>query len=963
MANNNFKRFAGGIQVKYELPSDPTEGKVGEIYGNTTKNMLRICVSTSPLTWQDLFIWAGSEDYATLFWDNVNGKWAENSLLRINNNLVYTPDTAFGAELTIRAGSATDPFGAGGGLNLLVGEGDAGLGEINTNAKTIRNTNGTNAEFLLDAGEATTPGEKGSKLKLAAGAGGTGADQGDLEVSAFDLFLNATNLIKVSTKHDTAPVTSDSASLYYNSFWNRYEYYDGTNWKFIDLKGLNVVDLYDETEITLPATTATTIDNITIITGMVVAFTAIGSPGYYHATVDTGNITWREIPIGQAADGTFTLGDKIFIKYGDVYQLNEMYYTGSAWVANLLRGTVIDSTVHWDGTKWAENTGILTTETSIYRPDENTADANTPDALEILGANKTAGTGDGGDIVIQGGSSLGGLQGKVKFSGHLIDIDAKHTSDPTTTTAGNLYFNETLNKYRFFNGVFWYNIEGPRSLTVVNLKDDTTTALPSTIGVAISTFSQTGTTVTVDTTTNHGLSLDDPVKISEVDIDDWVVGTTYALDDIVEYDGITYISLQATNTGNQPDTSPLWWDVVGVEGSFIVSNVNSATQFEYEAPYSGAASGINGIAQTFTVDSEFPNNGDYVIFTAITTPPEDNNHIYRADISGVNVTWVKPSLGQSSSGDVVTGDGARIIDGTQSNDTTWFFDGISWIRGDIARGTEINSILNWSGTNWIEDTSFEMASSVLKGRDDAEADAVKAADLYIKGAEKTAGTGNGGDLFLEGGDSAGGVKGKVNISGEKIQFDIDLASDPAIQPDWDSGTTYALDDLVTYSGATYKSLQAGNLNKQPDSEPTWWVEAPEEENSFAQQVYYNTTINKFKYFDGTEWRPIGGELPTTVTFTDNTTDNVLLSVPVASFNMLQVDFSIKRGTAWERGTLWVTSDGSDASISATGSGIGDPDILFNADVNSGNLRILFDAQSNGDDGSIMYVTRDKWLHS
>lgn len=40
---------------------------------------------------------------------------------------------------------------------------------------------------------------------------------------------------------------------------------------------------------------------------------------------------------------------------------------------------------------------------------------------------------------------------------------------------------------------------------------------------------------------------------------------------------------------------------------------------------------------------------------------------------------------------------------------------------------------------------------------------------------------------------------------------------------WNSGTTYALDAEVNYNNSIYVSLQAGNLNKTPTTEPTWWI--------------------------------------------------------------------------------------------------------------------------------------------
>ena len=41
---------------------------------------------------------------------------------------------------------------------------------------------------------------------------------------------------------------------------------------------------------------------------------------------------------------------------------------------------------------------------------------------------------------------------------------------------------------------------------------------------------------------------------------------------------------------------------------------------------------------------------------------------------------------------------------------------------------------------------------------------------------------------------------------------------------WGSGTTYALADRVMRSHKIWESLQAGNTNKPPETEPLWWVE-------------------------------------------------------------------------------------------------------------------------------------------
>jgi hypothetical protein len=51
--------------------------------------------------------------------------------------------------------------------------------------------------------------------------------------------------------------------------------------------------------------------------------------------------------------------------------------------------------------------------------------------------------------------------------------------------------------------------------------------------------------------------------VPEADYPAWAAGTTYAADVRVIYGHKVYQSLQAANTGKQPDTMPLWWVEVG----------------------------------------------------------------------------------------------------------------------------------------------------------------------------------------------------------------------------------------------------------------------------------------------------------------------------------------------------------------------------------------------------------------
>jgi hypothetical protein len=49
---------------------------------------------------------------------------------------------------------------------------------------------------------------------------------------------------------------------------------------------------------------------------------------------------------------------------------------------------------------------------------------------------------------------------------------------------------------------------------------------------------------------------------------------------------------------------------------------------------------------------------------------------------------------------------------------------------------------------------------------------------------------------------------------------------------WAGTTTYALNARISYNGNIYKSLQAANLNKNPETQPTWWSLVCEDELFF-----------------------------------------------------------------------------------------------------------------------------------
>lgn len=64
----------------------------------------------------------------------------------------------------------------------------------------------------------------------------------------------------------------------------------------------------------------------------------------------------------------------------------------------------------------------------------------------------------------------------------------------------------------------------------------------------------------------------------------WAVGTTYAKDAVVDYGTHYWISLVNSNTGNQPDTSPTQWALVGPDNTHAMFDEQVSTATSSTSP-------------------------------------------------------------------------------------------------------------------------------------------------------------------------------------------------------------------------------------------------------------------------------------------------------------------------------------------------------------------------------------------
>ncbi len=475
-----FRTFENGIRIAEGFAVDPATGKIGELYWNTARLVLRQCVESTTPIWEDVTVKAGTTPFSTLFWDAVNDKWAENVLLLTNGRTIYAADSAAPQDLVIQSGDTTNPGVAGSDLILRPGTGALGQGVLVVDALDIIQTEDAAGPLSIAAGDSTVN-AAGNDLNLSSGTGTS--TQGDVNVSGEDIEINAGNKIRLNGEVVFSqilvadPASPETAQLYWHNTYQRFRKYDGTNWHWIDASRHNspivVIDLYDDSILTLPATTATLVDGTTVTDGMLVVMQNSGSPAVYLATVAGINITWTAQFFGQSPTTTASAGDSVFVRSGATnndgyyfFQSTGTWFNPSASAgAVILPGIDVGNTTFWDGTSWVPDQNILQSGTGlIYAPTNNDVDAIKGKSILMFAGAKAAGTGDGGDVELSGGTSFAGIQGDVRASGNSFILPGADSALPAPAhRSGGIHYSYDLpfasGKGRISDGVSYRDFD------------------------------------------------------------------------------------------------------------------------------------------------------------------------------------------------------------------------------------------------------------------------------------------------------------------------------------------------------------------------------------------------------------------------------------------------------------------------------------------------------------------------
>lgn len=120
----------------------------------------------------------------------------------------------------------------------------------------------------------------------------------------------------------------------------------------------------------------------------------------------------------------------------------------------------------------------------------------------------------------------------------------------------------------------------------------------------------------------------------------------------------------------------------------------------------------------------------------------------------------------------------------------------------------------------------------------------------------------------------------------------------------------------------------------------------------------NDVIRLFNGDKGTSFWELGSIK--TLTMPDNTADDTVFTVAASGSENWIVSYSIVRTSAnKETGQIYITQNGTIASIAVHNTYVGDPGVTFSAIINAGDLELHYSTTSTGDDATMKFFTH-RW---
>jgi hypothetical protein len=215
----------------------------------------------------------------------------------------------------------------------------------------------------------------------------------------------------------------------------------------------------------------------------------------------------------------------------------------------------------------------------------------------------------------------------------------------------------------------------------------------------------------------------------------------------------------------------------------------------------------------------------------------------------------------------------------------------------------------------------------------------------------------------------------------KVQYYDPVSSSlPTGNPVTEDGASVQAGDLVLFSALSSGNNRVYMANGTGTNITSWTVQfsfngAPDptgadtvivqKGNGFKDQMgKFNDTTwvfnDKVRYFNGTDYFEQDALAATALA--DNTINGTVFSVSYVGSEYQIVDFSISRGAARETGTLYITSDGVNVSVTSGGAYIGSSGIFFNGVISGGNIILRYTSTATGSSATMKFMVR-RWSNA
>ncbi len=333
--------------------------------------------------------------------------------------------------------------------------------------------------------------------------------------------------------------------------------------------------------------------------------------------------------------------------------------------------------------------------------------------------------------------------------------------------------------------------------------------------------------------------VNDPIDLGSAFQGVWDSGTSYGLGQAVSHSGLLYVSLQAGNLNQSPDTRTAWWSGITQKGDTGAAGPTGAagTDGQDGAPGATGPAGIDGatILHGAVDPTTEGNDGDYYLNTA--------SGDWFKKLSGSWGAAVANLIGPQGETGTTGADGATILHGvvdptTEGADGDYYLNTASgdWFKKmSGAWGTAVANLVGpqgATGADGADGANGADGSVWFNGTDDPSVTPPAGAvdgDLYLRsdgevwkrtggtwsttGINITGASGAGsGDVNGPAGSTSGNFPTFANASGDLLQDSGQSAADflPSAAPDIDKYTEPT--DSVSSSGGALTLDLATGLN-------------------------------------------------------------------------------------------------------------------------------------------------------